>query len=82
MLSMDYLTNREHIREDRMINSIQMNYKMSRLLPDVLTESPVTLENTDKIFASEWLSEGHVIFGTKCSKVSVQCFNPVSLILM
>ncbi len=39
-------------------------------LPPLLREKQLRWNESDKIFASQWLSEDHVLVGTKCNKVS------------
>ncbi|EGF82796.1 hypothetical protein BATDEDRAFT_34435 [Batrachochytrium dendrobatidis JAM81] len=44
---------------------------VTRHLPVALSESAFLMENTDKIFASAWLSDSSVVLGTKCNKLQV-----------
>jgi WD repeat-containing protein 40A len=44
---------------------------LSKRLPAALKENMISLNETDKVFASEWISEQYVAFGTKCSKLLV-----------
>jgi hypothetical protein len=39
----------------------------------MLKEKPVNVENLNKVFCSQWLSDRQVIFGTKCNKVRIVC---------
>ena len=47
----------------------EMVYYASRKLPLVLQPKDFDLGRIDKIFASQWLDERNVVFGTKCNKV-------------
>lgn len=42
---------------------------LARHLPHLLTERMLDLGETDKVFASEWLSEDLAILGTKSNQV-------------
>ncbi|OXA61881.1 hypothetical protein Fcan01_03088 [Folsomia candida] len=45
---------------------------MSHLLTNqILQEKPIKVENLNKVFCSQWLSDRQVIFGTKCNKLMV-----------
>lgn len=43
----------------------------AKSLPSLLREFALPIEDTDKIFASQWLSDEEVICGTKCNQVSI-----------
>ena len=47
-----------------------MSDSLARKVPYMLGESKLHLGEVDKVFASDWLSEDVVIFGTKCNQVS------------
>lgn len=42
----------------------------TRKLPPVFQAKDFNMGTTDKIFASHWLDERNVVYGTKCNKVS------------
>ena len=42
---------------------------VSRRLPYLLRERPLDIGKTDKVFASDWITEEDVVVGTKCNKV-------------
>lgn len=46
-----------------------MGQTVSRRLPYLLREKPLDIGKTDKVFASEWITEEEVVAGTKCNKV-------------
>jgi WD repeat-containing protein 40A len=45
-------------------------FKASRL-PFTFQERQFSLMSVDKIFASQWLSESHLIIGTKCNRILI-----------
>lgn len=57
--------------------SLRHNHKewlqsnLAKKIPYMLGEAKIQLGEVDKVFASEWLSEDVVIFGTKCNQVCV-----------
>lgn len=42
------------------------------LTNQILQEKPIKIENLNKVFCSQWLSDRQVIFGTKCNKVLIK----------
>lgn len=40
------------------------------LTNQILQEKAIKIENLNKVFCSQWLSDRQVIFGTKCNKVN------------
>ena len=79
MLSWEYIFSREHFN----INHRQFGISpsMSKRLPGALKENTISLKETDKVFASEWISEQYVTFGTKCSKVGCKTLLVLVLIV-
>ena len=43
---------------------------ISRRLPHLLQEKALKIGKTDKVFASQWITEDAVAVGTKCNKAS------------
>ncbi len=59
--------------ENRVIGQLaeaDMDNFVAQRLPPLLREKQLRWNESDKIFASQWLSEDHVVVGTKCNKVS------------
>lgn len=48
---------------------VSMGQTVSRRLPYLLREKALDIGKTDKVFASEWITEEEVVVGTKCNKV-------------
>ena len=69
----DFLSAREYATQLNV--SLRNNHKewlqnnLAKKVPYMLGEAKVHLGEVDKVFASEWLSEDVVIFGTKCNQV-------------
>ena len=42
---------------------------VSRRLPHLLRERALDIGKTDKVFASQWITEEEIVVGTKCNKV-------------
>ena len=61
---------RPHTRQAVELTHGEFGYELSRRLPPLLREKRVELGQTDKVFASQWLTEDEVIVGTKCNKVA------------
>lgn len=51
------------------------NY-VANLMPQLFQEKECRLGCINKIFASQWLNENQVVFGTKCNKVSQNFLPP------
>ncbi len=47
----------------------EMEKIVAHRLPHLLREKQLRWNESDKIFASQWLSENNVLVGTKCNKV-------------
>lgn len=48
---------------------VSMGHTLSQRLPHLLREKSLDIGKTDKVFASEWITEEEVVVGTKCNKV-------------
>ena len=69
----EFLNSREYATQ--LNTSHRNNHKewlrdnLAKKVPYMLAETKIHLGEVDKVFASEWLSEDVVIFGTKCNQV-------------
>lgn len=57
---------------DREFRYCQLPDFVSQQLPAILKEREFKLGKINKIFASKWLNDSQVVFGTKCNKVSLK----------
>ena len=48
-----------------------LSHYTARKLPSIIKEREFSLPETDKIFASEWLSDTEIVLGTKCNKIQI-----------
>lgn len=64
----DFIRSRESgLREHKRFKN---NYGSRHMLTnDMFKEKPIQLNNINKVFCSQWLSDRQVAFGTKCNKV-------------
>ena len=69
-----YLSRRGFLRDPRPPRGWEktgLGQTLSRRLPSLLREKPLDIGRTDKVFASQWITEEDVVVGTKCNKVRV-----------
>lgn len=64
----DYVRSREMGMQER--RSVSYDFPSRHILShEMFKEHPIALNNINKIFCSQWLSDRQVVFGTKCNKV-------------
>ncbi|KAJ3044926.1 DDB1- and CUL4-associated factor 12 [Rhizophlyctis rosea] len=66
-----YRRERDDLEETFASGQASLPSYISRRIPSTLTEREFVLEQQDKIFASTWLSDTKVVYGTKCNKLFV-----------
>jgi len=64
----DYVRSREFgLREKRKVTA---EYPTRHIIShELFKEYPIPLNNMNKVFCSQWLSDKQIVFGTKCNKV-------------
>uniref|UniRef100_A0A8D9ERN3 DDB1- and CUL4-associated factor 12 n=1 Tax=Cacopsylla melanoneura TaxID=428564 RepID=A0A8D9ERN3_9HEMI len=74
----DYIRNRESGL--RGVKTFEEHYSSRHILThDMFKEYPISLNNMNKVFCSQWLSDRQIVFGTKCNKLLVYDIHTQSL---
>lgn len=74
----DFIRNREIGLKG--VQKFEKHYSSRHILThDMFKEHPISLNNMNKVFCSQWLSDRQIVFGTKCNKLLVYDIHTQSL---